>query len=124
MGGQYFFTVDEIEIVKETIYLIEGKHSQNSLLPSKGDIKDGLLKMILYCNLIDVKVNNKRIKSCPVLLLTSSRLTDSMSSLDTKQKRDKYFEKNKFSNSQKTMIETLITEANKNNFIVKLIYSK
>ena len=37
---------------------------------------------------------------------------------------DKYFEKNKFSNSQKTMIETLITEANKNNFIVKLIYSK
>jgi hypothetical protein len=124
LGGQYFFTVDEIEIVKETIYLIEGKHSQNSLLPSKGDIKDGLLKMILYCNLIDVKVNNKRIKSCPVLLLTSSRLTDSMSSLDTKQKRDKYFEKNKFSNSQKTMIETLITEANKNNFIVKLIYSK
>lgn len=114
----------KLKIVKETIYLIEGKHSQNSLLPSKGDIKDGLLKMILYCNLIDVKVNNKRIKSCPVLLLTSSRLTDSMSSLDTKQKRDKYFEKNKFSNSQKTMIETLITEANKNNFIVKLIYSK
>lgn len=42
LGGQYFFTVDEIEIAKETIYLIEGKHSKNSILPSKGDIKDRL----------------------------------------------------------------------------------
>jgi hypothetical protein len=46
LGGQYFFTVDEIKL-EETLLLIEGKHSVNAKLPSKGDIKDGLLKMIL-----------------------------------------------------------------------------
>lgn len=124
LGGQYFFTVDEIEIAKETIYLIEGKHSKNSILPSKGDIKDGLLKMILYSNLTDVKANNKNMKSCPVLLLTSSHLTGSIRSSDTKKERDNYFENNGLSSSQKEMIETVMTEAIKNNFTVKLQYSR
>lgn len=124
LGGKYYFTVDEILIDKNTVYLIEGKHSKNSFLPSKGDIKDGLLKMILYSNLIDVKVNNKKMESCPVLKLTSSHLLGSISSSDTKNKRDKYFEKNKLSFFQKTMIETVMREASKNNFIVKLQYSK
>jgi hypothetical protein len=34
-------------IENDIVFLIEGKHSANSILPSKGDIKDGLLKMIL-----------------------------------------------------------------------------
>ena len=54
-----FFTVDEIKLA-ETLSLIEGKHSVNAILPSKSDIKDGLLKMILYCNLSDTKVNGKK----------------------------------------------------------------
>lgn len=44
LGGQYFLTVDEIEIFEEVVYLIECKHSKNSILPSKGDVRDGLLK--------------------------------------------------------------------------------
>ncbi|TAE07597.1 MAG: hypothetical protein EAZ95_18250, partial [Bacteroidetes bacterium] len=51
LGGQYFLTVDEIRIEAEKLYLIEGKHTKSGLLPSLGDIKDGLLKMILYANL-------------------------------------------------------------------------
>jgi len=47
LGGKYYFTTDEIKIEGENIYLIEGKHSKSALLPSNGDIKDGLLKMIL-----------------------------------------------------------------------------
>jgi hypothetical protein len=39
LGGQYFFTVDEVEIKNDTVFLIEGKHSKNALLPSVGDIK-------------------------------------------------------------------------------------
>lgn len=62
LGGQYFLTVDEILLSKNKVSLIEGKHSTNTLLPSKGDIKDGLLKMILYCNLSDVGVNGKKNK--------------------------------------------------------------
>lgn len=42
LGGQYFLTVDEILFAKDKVSLIEGKHSKNAILPSKGDIKDGL----------------------------------------------------------------------------------
>ncbi len=59
LGGNYYFTVDEIIVTKEKLFLVEGKHSVNSFLPSKGDIKDGLLKMILYCNLLKQKLTEK-----------------------------------------------------------------
>jgi hypothetical protein len=74
LGGQYFFTVDEIFIENDAVYLIESKHSANSVLPSKGDIKDGLLKMILYSNLCEVEVNGKKMKSKAVLNLTSNKI--------------------------------------------------
>lgn len=124
LGGQYFFTVDEVEFDRNTIYLIEGKHSKNSILPSKGDIKDGLLKLILYSNLTDVKVNSKKIRSCPVLLLTSSKLKGCISSLNAKHELEDFFDKNKFSSAQKELVEKIMTEASKNKFIVKLQYSK
>lgn len=124
LGGQYFLTVDEIEITSETIFLIEGKHSKNNILPNKADIKDGLLKMILYSNLTDVKANGKKVESSPVLLLTSSLLKGSICSIDNKTKRNKFFENNNFSASQSQMIETLMNEANENKFTIKLQYSK
>ena len=73
LGGQYFFTVDEVFIDKDTVYLIESKHSKQSILPSKGDIKDGLLKMILYSNLCEVEVDGKKMKSKAILNLTSPK---------------------------------------------------
>ncbi|HPW66374.1 MAG TPA: hypothetical protein PLS84_04725 [Salinivirgaceae bacterium] len=124
LGGQYFFTVDEVDFDKDTIYLIEGKHSKNSILPSKGDIKDGLLKLILYSNLTDVKVNGNKIKSRPVLLLTSSLLKGCVSSLNNKQELKDFLNNNNFSSVQKELIDKLMTEASKNKFIVKLQYSK
>ncbi|HRI26795.1 MAG TPA: hypothetical protein PK715_01950, partial [Chitinophagales bacterium] len=50
LGGKYFLTVDEVKVDSEILYLMEAKHSKNALLPSKSDIKDGLLKLLLYCN--------------------------------------------------------------------------
>src|SRR5690554_3544491 len=67
LGGQYFLTVDEVLVSRSKVNLIEGKHSKSALLPSKGDIKDGLLKMILYSNLEDVKINGKKMKSEGIL---------------------------------------------------------
>jgi len=46
LGGKYFLTVDEVAITKNTISLIESKHSKSTLLPGISDIKDGLIKMI------------------------------------------------------------------------------
>lgn len=71
LGGSYYFTCDEVEIHKRYIYLIEGKHTKTGHLPSSGDIKDGLLKMILFTNLEDVKIEDVRYNPVPILKLTT-----------------------------------------------------
>jgi len=70
IGGEYYFTCDEVEIKNNNVYLIEGKHSKNNL-PSVSDIKDGLFKMILYVNLTEVEINKKIYIPKPVLKLTN-----------------------------------------------------
>lgn len=73
LGGYYFFTSDEVRIEKKNVYLIEGKHTKTINLPSLGDIKDGLLKMILFTNLQDVKIKGKNYTSIPTIKLTTGR---------------------------------------------------
>ncbi len=123
LGGQYFLTVDEIMLTHDKVSLIEGKHSKNSILPSKGDIKDGLLKMILYCNLLEVTVNGLQIQSQAVLCLTSSKLKGGINSSNSKEEIASFFQENNFSESQKILIEKVIDEANQNKFIVKIQFS-
>jgi len=77
LGGYYFFTCDEVIIQNDIIYLIECKHSKRSILPSKADIKDGLLKMILYTNLKNLKINDRKFQHCAILKLTTSQSFDS-----------------------------------------------
>ena len=124
LGGQYFLTVDEILLTKTKLSLIEGKHSKNAILPSKGDIKDGLLKMILYCNLSEVTANGQKTESQAVLCLTSSKLKGSINSVSTKKEIAHFFDENNFSASQKNLIETVFAEANQNKFIVQVQFSK
>ncbi|MGC8684920.1 MAG: hypothetical protein ACP5T7_04465, partial [bacterium] len=103
LGGYYFFTCDEVEIENETIYLIEGKRSKQSLLPSLEDIKDGLLKMILFTNLEEVKIEEKEYKPIAVLKLTGGLR----------------FSKNRLRPSQIELLKLLKKEARENNFIVR-----
>ncbi len=124
LGGQYFFTVDEILLSKDKVSLIESKHSKNAILPSKGDIKDGLLKMILYSNLIEVSVNGAMMKSEAVLCVTSSKLKGGITSASKKNELSEFFSINNLSASQVQLIETIISEAKENKFIIKVQYSK
>jgi len=71
LGGYYYFTCDEVEIKGENIHLIEGKHTNRGILPSEDDIKDGLIKLMLYTNLENVVVNGKKYNPVPILKLTS-----------------------------------------------------
>jgi len=105
LGGQYFFTIDEVLIKENVVELIESKHSKTANLPSISDIKDGLLKMILYSNLKDVEVNGIKMKSKAVLKLTSEN------NLNTTQ-------------SQNNLIQSLLTEAEENGFVIKIGDSK
>jgi hypothetical protein len=119
LGGQYFFTVDEIKIA-ETLSLIEGKHTVNAVLPGKGDIKDGLLKMILYSNLSDTKVNGKKIKCKPILELTSTKLKVGINSKSSAKGIENFFTTNNFNTVQKNLVTTLFIEAKSNNFTVNI----
>ena len=120
LGGQYFFTVDEILIENNTIYLVESKYSANSTLPSKGDIKDGLLKMILYSNLCEVEVNGVKMKSKAVLNLTSNKIEREISSKDEIWDRGDLMLINNFSQEQMRFIDALFGEAEENGFEVKI----
>ena len=71
LGGNYYFTADEILIEKNDIKLIEAKHTKTDKLPSLGDIKDGLIKMMLFTNLVDVKQDSKNLTPLPIIKLTT-----------------------------------------------------
>jgi hypothetical protein len=124
LGGQYFLTVDEILLTEDQVILIEGKHSKNAILPSKGDIKDGLLKMILYCNLSEVAVDGIPLKSGAVLSLTSSKLKGAVDNFGNEEEISGFMTKNNISASQQTLIETVIAEARENNFVVRIQFSR
>lgn len=115
LGGLYYLTTDEIEIQGNKLYLIEGKHSKNAKLPSIGDIKDGLLKMILYCNLTNVKIGDRDFIPVPTLKLTSSKLVSSYKTSNTEQEKQNFFEQNKLNKKQIDLINNLLIESQINN---------
>lgn len=120
LGGKYFFTVDETLLKNNTIHLIEAKHTKSSNLPSAGDIKDGLLKMMLYTNLENVSIDKKLYKSFPVLLLTSHKLKGVIESVANQREIERFFNDNNFNLNQINFATNLFSEANHNKFLVVL----
>jgi hypothetical protein len=100
LGGCYYFTTDEARIKGESLFLIECKHSTKGKLPSLSDIKDGLLKIILYYNLNRATVSNKKYNPVPVLKMTSDK-------------------KGELSVKNKAMLELLYKEAKINKFRIE-----
>ena len=105
LGGYYYFTSDEAEVKENNVFLIEGKHSKNNSLPSLEDIKDGLLKMILFTNLEDVKVDNKDYNSKSVLKLSV----------------EYGFKNSNLNKIQKESLSLLNKEAEQNGFEVRIL---
>lgn len=104
LGGFYYFTVDEMEIKGNNIFLIEGKHSKVAL-PSLSDIKDALIKMLLFTNLKEVEIDKKIYNPNSVLKLTTKS----------------HFNYEALSSSQKKDLNLLMEESKLNNFEVRII---
>ncbi len=53
LGGLYHLTIDEayVNLGKKAACIIEAKNSKSDSLPKEEDIKDGLLKMMIFTNL-------------------------------------------------------------------------
>lgn len=122
--GKYFFTVDETKIEPETVYLIEAKHSQRAKFPSENDIKDGLVKMMLYTNLRNVKIGNKNVNCKVRIRLTSSKLTGSIDSNASAANFEKFAAENLFEVKQKNFFAKLFEEARANNFTIILEHAE
>lgn len=86
LGGYYYFTCAEVEIHEDDLYLIEGKHTKTGKLPSLEDIKDGLLRMIMFTNLENVKIEGKDYNPVPILKLTTAGEFD-LASIGERQRR-------------------------------------
>ena len=117
-GGKYFFTCDETKVENNTLFLIEDKHSQRTILPSENDIKDGLLKMMVYTNLKNVRVGKSPVTEKAVLRLTSSKLIGSLNSASNEEDAAKFLQANLLNVSQANLIKKLFREARENNFTI------
>lgn len=118
--GKYYFTVDETKFDEKTIYLIEAKHTKRAKFPSKNDIKDGLIKMMLYTNLQNVKYGKTPLNYKVQIRLTSEKLEGSINSDDAMEKFDKFCADNLINTKDKAFLSKLFKEARENNFTVIL----
>ena len=105
LKGIYYLTVDEASIDHNRVLLIEAKHTKGVGLPSINDILDGVLKLILYCNLSMVVVNDKEYIPKPVLKLTSSEPINV----------------NGLTKERKEFLKMLLQEAEENGFKVDIV---
>ena len=119
-GGKYFFTCDETLLDKDSLFLIEDKHSQRAKIPSENDIKDGLLKMIIYTNLENVRVGKNLVTQKPVLKLTSAKMVGAINSNSTEAATTDFFKANLFDIAVRSFLQKLFREARENNFEIKL----
>ena len=118
LGGYYYFTVDNVFYENEILFLMESKHSSNSILPSSDDIKDGLLILMLYNNISEIKYMGKKNKFKVILHLTSNKLISSIRSPNTIKNINNFIKLNCISKNQLEMLSKLNIESKKNNFFI------
>lgn len=104
LEGKYFWTVDETLMVGKKIQITECKHAQTSKLPKVGDIKDGLLKMMLYANLENAEIGGNFLRTAPILKLTSAKLSGAITSNSDEIELENFYRINNLTKRQKTFL--------------------
>ncbi len=117
--GAYYLTVDEAVKLGEDVFLIEKKHG-DGFMPSISDIKDGLLKLILFTNLASIKIEGRTYKHHTVLGLTSDRVKGYCHSKQTPTKVLEFLSAIGLPKDTTSLLD-LFTEANANGFAVYLV---
>ena len=96
------------------LYLIESKHSKDSILPSNDDIKDGLLKLMIYNNLCEIRDLKTKRDFKIVLRLTSNKLKNN---IELPNNNLEYFIKsNRLNKKQIEIIYKLNSKCEENKF--------
>ncbi len=78
------------------------------------------IKMILYCNLVETKVDGKDMECRPILELTSTQLKGQINSNSSEKEISDFLNNNAFNEGQKQTIKKLFQETKSNNFTVNI----
>ena len=114
LGGYYYFTIDDVLDKDNILYLIESKHSKDSILPSNDDIKDGLLKLMIYNNLCEIRYSQIKRNFKIVLRLTSNKLKNKIELPNNNL--ESFIESNLLNKKQMEIIYKLNSECEENKF--------
>lgn len=129
LGGMYFLTIDDVIVHNSQYELIESKHSKKVILPGENDIKDGLIKMILFSNIdklyeeTDV-ISKTLVNFIPVLRLTSEKIQGKITTNMNESEIKAFFQRNCFRKNKEEFVNTLFKEARANNFEVIIEYGE
>ena len=118
-NGKYYLTCDEIEISEGEVTIIEAKNTSQNLIPSSGDIEDGIFKLLLFKNLSELKLNNIPIQSKVQLNLTGKLKT----TLELPNNKNTIIEFASYEEMKKSQLQLLLrinSIAHKNQFKVML----
>ncbi len=124
IGGYYYWTVDEARIVDDKLLLIEKKNSKDKVLPSRNDVKDAFVRMVLFTNLSKVTIEGTKYDPIPVVGLTSDRLRGYCHSQMEESEVERFFRRNKFNARQRKAVEQYFREGRVNKFVVVVGSSK
>ena len=105
-------------------YIVKMIHSHtDSLFPSIADIKDGIIRMMLFVNLAETKIANRAINHFSVLGLTSAKMKGFCHNIMPEQEIKSCLIKNGFSLQQQKTILSVFNEGKLNNFLFFLMDS-
>lgn len=104
LGGVHYWTADEWNIDEEKLCLVEAKHTKRDKLPALDDIKDGLVKMMMFSNIDVAVIGDIPLMPHGVLKLTS----------------DRNYSKSDLNHKEINLCKSLIDEAAINGFSIEL----
>lgn len=114
LGGIYHLAPDAIYAEGDTLIIQESKNSsKGEKLPSETDIKDGLFKLILYCNLHQLILDNQEVIFRPRLTITGN-LVGQLSLPSERNALAVFCHANGLAERQSRLVELLNMEAMEN----------
>jgi hypothetical protein len=113
IGGEYHFTADEVYDEGEALVIQESKNATLANFPKLADIKDRLLKLILYTNLDELYLSGKRIDFSTRLKITGN-LVGSLQLPSETGEMARFSEMNRLKRTEQALLSLMNDEASQN----------
>lgn len=110
VGGMYHLTADEVIVTDERVILQEAKNTSRHRMPSLNDMKDGLLKLILYSNIDELRLNGES-KEFSVRLKLTGSVMGMLSLPNTSEMIDGFCQENNLRPRERYVLAKLNEEA-------------